>query len=60
MAMKAKEAIIRLRNNKKAVRDIEQAIGLAKQTVWNIIKKNERSGVCCGMTHHPKSSEAFD
>ena len=37
--MKVKEAIIKLRNKNKTVWDISQILGLAKSTVWNLIKK---------------------
>uniref|UniRef100_A0A0E9WKU5 Transposase IS30-like HTH domain-containing protein n=1 Tax=Anguilla anguilla TaxID=7936 RepID=A0A0E9WKU5_ANGAN len=42
--MKVKEPIIRLKNERKTVRDIAQTLGLPKSTVWNIIKKKESTG----------------
>ena len=47
MPMTVKEVIMRLR--KKKFRDIGQTITLRKQTVWNIVKKEENTAVCLGL-----------
>ena len=39
-----KQAIIRLKNQNKPIREIGKTLGVAKSTVWNILKKKERTG----------------
>ena len=36
-----KQAIIRLKNQNKPIREIAKTLGVAKSTVWNILKKKE-------------------
>ncbi|KAG5856999.1 hypothetical protein ANANG_G00013870 [Anguilla anguilla] len=44
VSMPVKQAIIKLKNEKKSIRDIAETLGVSKSTVWNIIKKQERTG----------------
>ena len=39
-----KQAIIRLKNQNKPIKEMANTLGVAKSTVWNILKKNERTG----------------
>ena len=39
-----KQAIIRLKNRNKPIREIAKTLGVAKSTVWYILKKKERTG----------------
>ena len=39
-----KQAIIRLKNLNKPIREIAKTLDMAKSTVWNILKKKERAG----------------
>ena len=43
-AVTISEAIIRLKNQNKPIREKEKTLGVAKSTVWNILKKKERTG----------------
>ncbi|XP_028973852.2 uncharacterized protein LOC114830399 [Esox lucius] len=44
VSMPVKQDIIRLKHQKKSIRDIAKTLGLSKSTVWNIVKKQERTG----------------
>uniref|UniRef100_A0AAY5L3B0 SAP domain-containing protein n=1 Tax=Esox lucius TaxID=8010 RepID=A0AAY5L3B0_ESOLU len=44
VSMPVKQDIIRLKHEKKSIRDIAKTLGLSKSTVWNIVKKQERTG----------------
>ena len=41
LSLSVKQAIIRLKNQNKPIREIEKTLGVAKSTVWNILKKKE-------------------
>ena len=43
LSLSVKQAIIRLKKN-KPIREIAKTLGVAKSTVWNILKKKERTG----------------
>ena len=44
LSLSVKKAIIWLKNLNKQIREIAQTLGVAKSTVWNILKKKERTG----------------
>ena len=44
LSLSVKQAIIRLKNQNKQIREIAKTLGVAKSTVWNILKKKERTG----------------
>ena len=44
LSLSVKQAIIRLKNQNKPLREIAKTLGVAKSTVWNILKKKERTG----------------
>ena len=44
LSLSVKQAIIRLKNQNKPIREIAKTLGVAKSTVWNILKKKERTG----------------
>jgi transposase-like protein len=44
LSLSVKQAIIRLKNRNKPIREIAKTLGVAKSTVWNILKKKERTG----------------
>ncbi len=44
LALSVKQAIIRLKKLNKPIREIAKTLGVAKTTVWNILKKKERTG----------------
>ena len=44
LSLSVKQAIIRLKNLNKPIREIAKTLGVAKSTVWNILKKKERTG----------------
>ena len=44
MSLSVKQAIIRMKNQNKPIREIAKTFGVAKSTVWNILKKKERTG----------------
>ena len=41
LSLSVKPAIIRLKNQNKPIREIAKTLGVAKSTVWNILKKKE-------------------
>uniref|UniRef100_A0A8C5R1Q5 Transposase n=1 Tax=Leptobrachium leishanense TaxID=445787 RepID=A0A8C5R1Q5_9ANUR len=43
LSLSVRQAIIRLKNPNKPIREIAKTLGMAK-TVWNILKKKERTG----------------
>ncbi len=43
-SLSVKQAIIRLKKQNKPIREIAKTLGVAKTTVWNILKKKERTG----------------
>ena len=44
LSLSVKQAMIRLKNQNKPIREIAKTLGMAKSTVWNILKKKERTG----------------
>ncbi len=44
LSLSVKQAIIRLKKQNKPIRDRAKTLGVAKTTVWNILKKKERTG----------------
>lgn len=44
LSLSVKQAIIRLKKQNKPIREIAKTLGVAKSTVWNILKKKERTG----------------
>ena len=44
LSLSVKQAIIRLKNRIKPIREIAKTLGVAKSTVWYILKKKERTG----------------
>ncbi len=43
LSLSVKQAIIRLKKQNKPIREIATTLGVAKTTVWNILKKKERT-----------------
>ena len=43
LSLSVEQAIIRLKNQNKPIREIAKTLGVAKSIVWNILKKKERS-----------------
>ncbi len=43
LSLSVKQAIIRLKKLNKPIREIAKTLGVAKTTVWNILKKKERT-----------------
>ncbi len=43
LSLSVKQAIIRLKKQNKPIREIAKTLGVAKTTVWNILKKKELS-----------------
>ena len=43
MSLSMKQAIIRLKNQNKPIREIAKTLGVTKSTVWNILKKKEHT-----------------
>ena len=44
LSLSVKQVIIMLKNQNKPIREIAKTLGVAKSTVWNILKKKERNG----------------
>ncbi|CAJ0954685.1 unnamed protein product [Ranitomeya imitator] len=44
LSMQVKSAILKLRKQKKPIREIATILGVAKSTVWNILRKKESTG----------------
>ncbi len=44
LSLSVKQAIIRLKKTKQTIREIAKTLGVAKTTVWSILKKKERTG----------------
>ena len=44
LSLSVKQAIIRLKKQNKPIREIAKTLGVAKSTVWNILKKKEPTG----------------
>uniref|UniRef100_A0A8C5P8K5 Transposase n=1 Tax=Leptobrachium leishanense TaxID=445787 RepID=A0A8C5P8K5_9ANUR len=44
LSLSVKQAIIRLKKQNKPIREIARTLGVAKTTVWNTLKKKERTG----------------
>ncbi|CAJ0935833.1 unnamed protein product [Ranitomeya imitator] len=44
LSMQVKQAILRLRKQKKPIREIAAILGVAKSTVWYILRKKESTG----------------
>ena len=43
LSLSVKQAIIRLKNPNEPIREIAKTLGVAKSTVWDILKKKERT-----------------
>ncbi len=43
LSLSVKQAIIRLKKQNKPIREIAKTLGVVKTTVWNILKKKERT-----------------
>ncbi|KAL0199178.1 hypothetical protein M9458_007718, partial [Cirrhinus mrigala] len=44
LSMQVKEAILKMRKQKKPIREIATILGVAKSTVWYILRKKESTG----------------
>ena len=44
LSLSVKQPIIRLKNPNKPIREIAKTLGVAKSTVWNVLKKKIRTG----------------
>ncbi len=44
LSLSVKQAIISLKKQNKPIREIAKTLGVAKTTVWNILKKKEYTG----------------
>lgn len=53
LSMQVEEEIIRLKNKNKSMRYITKTLGLAKSTVWYILKEKE----CTGKINNTKRPE---
>lgn len=49
LSMPVKEAIIALKKENKSLREIARALGVAKSTIWYILKKKESTGKLCNV-----------
>ena len=60
--MQVKHAILRLRNKTKSIREIAETLGVAKSTVWYIMRKKECTGELGNtkMPRHPLKTTAVD
>lgn len=62
LTMEEKLDILKLRKEGKSIRAISQALGIANTTVWNILKKQETTGVLTTRhrTGRPRKTSADD
>ena len=44
LSLPVKQDIIRLKNQNKPIREIAKTLGVAKSTIWHILKKTEHTG----------------
>ncbi len=44
LSIQVKQTIVRLQNQNKSIREIAGTLGVAKSTVWYILRKKERTG----------------
>ncbi len=57
LSLSVKQAIIRLKKQNKPIREIAKTLGVAKTTVWNILKKKERTGELSNTKRPRKTTE---
>ena len=57
LSLSVKQAIIRLKNLNKPIREIEKTLCMATSTVWNILKKKERTGELSNTKRPGKTTE---
>ncbi len=57
LSLSVKQAIIRLKKQNKPIREIAKTLGVAKTTVWNILKKKERTGELSNTKRPGKTTE---
>ncbi len=50
--MQMKQTIVRLQKQNKSIREIARALGVAKSTVWYILRKKERTGELRNIKRH--------
>lgn len=62
LTMEEKLDILKLRQEGKSIRAVSQALGIANTTVWNILKKQETTGVLTTRhrTGRPRKTTAVD
>ena len=60
LSLSVKQAIIRLKNLNKPIREIAKTLCVAKSTVWNILKKKECSATPKDPEDHGKKTEVDD
>lgn len=44
LSLPVKQSIIKLKNENKSIREIAKTLGVAKSTIWSILKKAEHTG----------------
>ncbi len=57
LSLSVKQAIIRLKKQNKPIREIAKTLGVAKTTVWNILKKKKRTGELSNTKRPRKTTE---
>lgn len=62
LTMEEKLDILKLRKEGKSIRAVSQALGIANTTVWNVLKKQETTGVLTTRhrTGRPRKTSAVD
>ena len=59
LSLSVKQAINRLKNQNKLIREIAKTLGVAKSTVWNILKMKEITGELSN-TGRPRKTTVVD
>ena len=57
LSLSVKQAIIRLKNQNKPIREIAKTLGMAKSTIWNILKRKECTGEVSNTKKTRKTTE---
>ncbi|CAJ0964638.1 unnamed protein product [Ranitomeya imitator] len=62
LSMQVKQAILKLRKQKKPIREIATILGVAKSTVWYILRKKESTGELINAKRpgHPRKTTVVD
>jgi hypothetical protein len=57
LSLPVKQAMIRLKNQNKPIKEIAKTLGVAKLTIWYILKKKERTVALRNTKKHRKTTE---